>query len=181
MNTIPAIRSWLETAFTEPPFLLNEEYFFDKRNRQFFSIFITDYFLCDPASGEGITDMPYSPEELAVLKERIDRLEEKSADLLYVPRLTVAQRIDMIRLFLNEQGLPGDEELDNITKAVNGRSNLDVGAALLPEMRAGWQRFSNNYLHQVIDAFCTHHHIDLASCSVWTDEKVISMQLNTGN
>ena len=61
MNIPNRLREWLRIAFTEHVGLMNESYYFDRTANEFYSVFITDYFLTDPESNNDYPDSPYTP------------------------------------------------------------------------------------------------------------------------
>ena len=87
MKASNKVREWLQTAFTEQVDLINESYYFDRIAKEFYSVFITDYFLTDQNSTEDYPNSPYSTDELVVLSARIDRQENNDASI--VVRLTI--------------------------------------------------------------------------------------------
>jgi uncharacterized protein UPF0158 len=178
MNTLYEIRNWLELAFAEPADRINESYYFDRRNSEFFSVFITDYFLTDPNSEDEYPNSPYFKEELAILSERIDRLEDKASFIVSIPRLTIQERKELMLLFIDKYDSLNKDELQTIIAAENGRTNLDFNAILLPEVNEDWRKFKYNYIQTRIDSFCNLNNIDLETSSLWTDQKMNSMTLN---
>jgi hypothetical protein len=98
-------REWLQIAFIEQINRLNECYFFDRFVNEFYSVFITDYFLIDPKSSEELSSSPYTQEQLKVLSERIKRQMINDPSIALVPRLTIKERQEMMQLFLDQQGI----------------------------------------------------------------------------
>jgi hypothetical protein len=178
MSTLFEIRNWLEIAFCEPVDRINESYYFDKRNCEFFSVFITDYFLTDPNDIEEYADSPYSKEELATLFERIERIEDNSTFLISIPSLTVQERKEMMYLFVETHNSLDKNELQIIVESENGRTNLDFNQKLVPEINEDWYRFKYDYIQNKADSFCNLNGIDLDTSSLWTDRKMTSMSLN---
>ena len=114
MSVSHQIQDWLQTAFIEQADSFNETYFFDRRVNEFYSVFITDYFLTDPQSTDTYSNLPYSADELATLSERIDRQERNAPSILLIPRLTAEERREMMQRFLDEQNLQHDTTLQGI-------------------------------------------------------------------
>src|SRR6185312_12077885 len=82
------IYNWLTTGVQQPADRIQELFYFDKRDKEFFSVLVTDYFLFDEnlnISNE-ITSS-YSLQTLEKLAEKIRRIENKNIDIIALPRL----------------------------------------------------------------------------------------------
>lgn len=170
---------WLELAFSEQVERINESFYFDKKDNEFFSVFITDYFLTDPSSIEDYPDNPYSPKEINILAERIKRLELNDKLILSIPRLTVAERKEMMQEFiLNRSYLSDISNLQKTVDSENGRTNLDFNSLLHSSAYEDWKKFKSKFIQQKIDKFCNLQNIDLDSASLWEDKKMTSISLD---
>lgn len=170
---------WLELAFSEHIDRLNESFYFDRKNKQFFSVFITDYFLTDSASKQNYPDNPYSVTELATLSERIDRLEHHDLQIVPIPRLTVDERIQMIEeFFANRPHIKNHVDLQKMVDSENGRTNLDFDNLLPNEDHEEWNQFKSSFIEQKIDRFCNLQSIDLDTTSLWTDRKMTTISFD---
>ncbi|MHA4808901.1 UPF0158 family protein [Flavitalea flava] len=178
MNSLNEIKSWLQIAFAEPVDRINESYYFDSRNGEFYSVFITDYFLTDKNSTEVYSNSPYSKEELDSLSERIDRQEDNSNFILSIPRLTIEERKEVMQTFLGSHTYSNNSELLKIIDAENGRTNLDFNGMLSPEESISWQEFKYDFIQTKIDLFFNLHNIDWETCTLWTDKKMLKMTLD---
>jgi len=82
------IFNWLTTGLQHPSDRISEIFYFDKRDNEFFSILVTDYFMFDEnlnvAKG---TTTSYSKENLEILVDRIRRFEDKDETIISLPRL----------------------------------------------------------------------------------------------
>jgi len=170
---------WLELAFTEQVDRLNESYYFDRRDNEFFSVFITDFFLTDPTSTDTYSDNPYSKTELEILAERINRLEQKDNSILNVPRLTIDERKQMMEKFLeNNDRSSNHSELQKIIDVENGRTNLDFDNLLQDESQEEWRYFKRDFIAQKIDTFCNLQNINLDTACLWADKKMTTIIFN---
>jgi hypothetical protein len=178
MSVSYSIYDWLQTAFTEPVNRINESYFFDKRDHQFYSVFITDYFLIDPHEQNDYPDSPYSTEELALLSERINRQENNVPSILDLPRLTIEERKELMQKFL-DQYLPYlRESLQSLVNSEDGRTSLDFNNLLPKGTEEEWQEFKRNFIQRKIDSFCNLHSINLETATLWKDNKMTTISLN---
>jgi hypothetical protein len=172
------IRNWLERAFEEPVGRANETYYFDKKHNQFFSIFITDYFIIDEAPDTAI-DSPYNTTELNLLRDRINRTEQNDSSLLYVPRLNSKERKQILNEFIEStsHGL-SIEEIGLIIENETGRNDFELPPGLNEKLKPGWKLFKTEKIQEKVDTFCNLNAIDIEKVSLWTDLKVTSMSID---
>ena len=173
---------WLELAFSEQVERLNEAYYFDIRDNEFFSLFITDYFLTDTSSADEYLDNPYSVAELQTLTERIKRLELNDTSILSIPRLTIDERKQMMEAYLKSHShLLNSNDLQKLIDAENGRTNLDFSNLLASEEREQWRQFKSNFMQQKVHTFCNLQNINFDTATLWTDKKMTSVSLELAN
>jgi len=81
------IYNWLITGLQQSPVRFSEVFYYDKRDKQFFSILMTDYFLFD-GNGELAKDASstYSDATLLLLTDRIRRINI-DPQIIAIPRL----------------------------------------------------------------------------------------------
>ncbi|GGA86304.1 hypothetical protein GCM10008015_28760 [Flavobacterium palustre] len=82
------IYNWLTTGLQQPTDRFSEIFYYDKRDNEFFSILVTDYFMFDENLNiaKDITTT-YSKENLETLIDRIRRIENKDVAIISLPRL----------------------------------------------------------------------------------------------
>ena len=87
MTESEQINNWLIIGLQQSPVRFSEVFYYDKRDKQFFSILMTDYFLFD---GKGLLlqdgNSSYSPTTLLLLADRIARINIDS-QIIALPRL----------------------------------------------------------------------------------------------
>jgi Uncharacterised protein family (UPF0158) len=178
MDTSFHIRNWLTTAFEEPVDRINETYYFDKNHNQFFSVFITDYFLLEENPDINIQS-PYSDNELIVLKDRINRIESKGNSILYIPRLTSEERKQIIQDFLDSNLQTFDnEKLQSIIDNETGRNYFDINIEISDDINSEWKIFKAKRISEKAETFCNLNAIDIESASLCTDKKATSISLD---
>ncbi|ANE52306.1 hypothetical protein [Flavisolibacter tropicus] len=175
------ICKWLEFAFTEHVGRITEQYFFDKRDGEFYSVFITDYFLTDPNSSSNNSDSPYTKEELKQLSNRIDRQEANDPSILHLPRLTLGERKEMLQMFIDSQNLQSMGELQQCVDIENGKTNLDFNGKLPSSLETEWKSFKSEFIQRRIDSFCNLNKIHLETATLWTDKKMTQVSLDVSN
>lgn len=88
MTSKETLLNWLTIGFQQPADRLSELFYFDKRDDQFFSVLVTDYFLFDDELNlANDATSSYSKQSLTSLQDRIRRIESKDLDVLAIPRL----------------------------------------------------------------------------------------------
>ena len=161
-------------AFEEPVDRINETYYFDKLCNQFFSIFITDYFLLEEEPDTNIQS-PYSDKDLRLLKDRVNRIESKDSSIIYIPRLSINERKQIIEEFLEHNSQSFDNEkcqllIDNET----GKNYFDLNE-ISNELKSEWKIFKVTKILEKAETFCNLSSIDIESASLWTDYKATSI------
>lgn len=105
------IYNWLIIGLQQSPVRFSEVFYFDRRDKQFFSILMIDYFLFE-ADGELSKDAAstYSVDTLKLLKDRIARINI-DADVIALPRLgdTEDNYLQQADSFLNLNAINIDE------------------------------------------------------------------------
>lgn len=94
------IYNWLTIGITQSENRLSEIFYFDKRDNEFFSILITDYFMFDEEDDKLIiadnVTVNYSSKTIETLTNRINRIEEKDVNILSLPRLGAMSENDSL-------------------------------------------------------------------------------------
>jgi hypothetical protein len=88
MTNKETILNWLTIGFQQPSDRLSELFYYDKRDDQFFSVLVTDYFLFDNElnlAPDAIST--YSKKSLESLQDRIKRIENNDLNIVAIPRL----------------------------------------------------------------------------------------------
>lgn len=82
------IYNWLTTGLQQPADRLSEIFYYDKRDKQFFSILVTDYFVFDENLNIAKdTTTTYTKKNLEIIIDRIKRIENKDNTIISLPRL----------------------------------------------------------------------------------------------
>lgn len=82
------IYNWLTAGLHQPTDRLSEIFYYDKRDKEFFSILVTDYLMFDENLNIAKdTTANYTKENLEILIDRIRRIENKDVSIISLPRL----------------------------------------------------------------------------------------------
>jgi hypothetical protein len=92
MSRQEQIYNWLTTGLQQPADRFSEIFYYDKRDNEFFSILVTDYFMFDENLNVAEnTTATYSKDNLETLIDRIRRIENKDVSIILLPRLGNSQ------------------------------------------------------------------------------------------
>src|SRR6478736_3229513 len=115
MTSKEILLNWLTIGFQQSADRLSEPFYYDKRDDQFFSVLVTDYFLFDDELNLAKdATSTYSEKSLGSLQDRIRRIENKDLDILAIPRLGQMEEREIQRqmnLFLQTNNI----DLDIVT------------------------------------------------------------------
>jgi hypothetical protein len=113
MTNKEVLRNWLTTGLRQSTQSISEFFYFDRRDNQFFSILVTDYFLFDDEwnIGKGVTST-YSKKSLDTLQDRVRRIVNNDLGIVAVPKLGNIDARDIqrqIELFLQSNSIALEE------------------------------------------------------------------------
>ncbi|WP_281231069.1 hypothetical protein [Flavobacterium gelatinilyticum] len=104
-ENLEQIENWLKTGLSQSPERFSEMFYFDKRDNQFFSLLITDYFIFeDGFEIDKKTSTNYSEGTLKLLADRMQRIENDDSSILAVRRfgeLAEEELLSKMDSFLN--------------------------------------------------------------------------------
>jgi hypothetical protein len=97
------IYNWLTTGLQQPADRFSEIFYYDKRDNEFFSILVTDYFMFDENLNVAKdTTTTYTKKNLEILTDRIRRIENKDVSIISLPRLGNSANVDNTE-FISQQ------------------------------------------------------------------------------
>ena len=97
------IFNWLTVGLHQPTDRLSEIFYYDKRDKEFFSILVTDYLMFDENLNIAKdTTANYTKENLEILIDRIRRIENKDVSIISLPRLGNSTNADNME-FISQQ------------------------------------------------------------------------------
>lgn len=97
------IYNWLTSGLRQPADRLSEIFYYDKRDAEFFSILVSDYFMFDENLNVAKdTTTTYINENLEILIDRIRRIENKDVSIISLPRLGNSANVDNTE-FISQQ------------------------------------------------------------------------------
>ncbi|WP_159098271.1 hypothetical protein [Aquimarina sp. Aq78] len=149
---------------------MNESFYFDKINNEFFSILVTDYFMLDDNLDVAKnTTTSYSNSNQSELVNRIKRIENEDKNIISIPRLTDKERKDLLTEFL--QTIDNSEEKERIenlylnTERTIFNKKFDIESE--DKIVDGWDNFKNEILLSKAESFLNLNNINTHSARVW--------------
>lgn len=177
MNQQYEIYRWLQRAFEEHVDLINEAYYFDRRDNQFYSVFITDWLLNEDDEDVDADQYPYSKDERTLLIDRMERQEKEDANIIPVSCLTIEERKLLMQSFIDSYDHLSQHELSKVIASENGRQKLNFQNMLDDGSARDWESFKRKFFVEKADSFCNLYNIDIGKATLWTDQKMTSMTL----
>ena len=103
MTPSKQILNWLTIGFEQPTGNLTENFYYDMRDNEFFSIMVVDYFMLDEEMNiaSNVTTN-YSKTQENSLVNRIKRIENKDSSIISIPRVTLNDRKNLMKQFVDK-------------------------------------------------------------------------------
>ena len=97
------VNNWLKIAFQQPLDCESETFYFDKSDKQFFSILSIEYLLFDKKHNL-INDISlyYTSEEIQQLAKRLKAIQKKKNSILLIPRYGIIQEPSNLLKYIDE-------------------------------------------------------------------------------
>ncbi|MBF6652722.1 hypothetical protein HUE46_13760 [Flavobacterium columnare] len=113
------IYNWIKIGFQQPSERISELFYFDKRDNQFFSILITDYFHFDEDYNIPKNATSSYPENiLKLLADRMMRIENDDKSIISLPRT-------------NKEEITSDEYLNKKIENFLNINSIDIKTATI--------------------------------------------------
>ena len=182
MSNTPKIYDWLMMAFSEPNNSLTETFYYDRRDKTFYSIHIMDYLVVkeDFTVNETVSSS-YSIKTAKLLADRMQRSATKDPEIVCIPTLPLEERKGIMRQFANS--LAKNNNLQNIlSQKINNqdgtqRFDLYFGNEVDESTKNEWKKFKANSLYHKIDSFLNLNNIDIETSDIWDIGEKFSIDL----
>ena len=177
------ILNWLTIGFEQPTGSLTENFYYDKRDREFFSIMAVDYFMLDEEMNvaSNVTTN-YSKNQENSLVDRMKRIELNDPSIISIPRVSLDERKNFMQQFVDSLS---DQKLITILNQriqnQDYRTKFDFyfGNEADELTKQKWEEAKSNFLHQQVDTFLNLNNINVDNSTLWIvdSEGSISMDL----
>ena len=183
MTSSTQILNWLTIGFEQPTGSLTENFYFDNRDNEFFSIMAVDYFMLDENMNiDTNVTTNYSKIQEDSLVDRMKRIEDNDQTIISIPRVALEDRRIVMKQFVETLSDPKlIDILDQKVEIQDYRAKFDFyfGDETDEATKKKWEDVKSNFLHQQVDRFLTLNNINIDNATLWIvdSEGTISMDL----
>jgi len=174
MTLSTQIRNWLTIGFEQPTGSINEDFYYDKKNNEFFSIVLTDQFMLDENLNlaSDITTT-YTKTQEASLIDRLRRIELKDPTILSIDRISLDERKSVMQRFVNSQS--NSDLVKILQQRINNqdyRTMFDFcfGNEADDLTKQNWEELKDSFLQQKVDTFLNLNNINIDTATLWDVE-----------
>jgi len=182
MTLSTQIRNWLTIGFEQPLGSLNEHFYYDKKNNEFFSILFTDNLLLDKNLNlaSDITTT-YTTNQVSSLTNRIKRIELNDPEIISIDRISLEERKSLMQKFVDTLNKP--ELIKILQQRIHNqdyKTNFDFyfGDEADELTKQKWEQTKEMFLDQKVDTFLNLNNINIDTATLWDVEANGSITLD---
>ena len=171
MTPSTEILNWLIIGFEQSTGSLTENFYYDKRDSEFFSIMVVDFFMLDEEMNiaSNVTTN-YSKTQENSLIDRIKRIENKDSNIISIPRVTLNERKYLMQQFVDK--LSDSKLIDMLNQQIENqdfRAEFDFyfGNEADELTKQKWEEEKNNFLYQQVETFLNLNNINVDKSTLW--------------
>ncbi|MFT3679062.1 MAG: hypothetical protein QM791_02245 [Ferruginibacter sp.] len=171
MTLSTQIRNWLTIGFEQPIGSLNEDFYYDKKNNEFFSIVFTDHFMLDENlnSANDVTTTYTKTQEVALI-DRLRRIELKDPEILSIDRISLDERKAVMQQFVDN--LSNSDLIKILQQRITNqdyRTKFDFYFVNEADdlTKQKWEEHKNLFLQQKVDTFLDLNNINIDTATLW--------------
>ena len=171
MTPSTEILNWLIIGFEQSTGSLTENFYYDKRDSEFFSIMVVDFFMLDEEMNiaSNVTTN-YSKTQENSLIDRIKRIENKDSNIISIPRVTLNERKNLMQQFVDK--LSDSKLIDMLNQQIENqdfRAEFDFyfGNEADELTKQKWEEEKNNFLYQQVETFLNLNNINVDKSTLW--------------
>jgi hypothetical protein len=176
------ILNWLAIGLEQSVGSLNENFYYDRRDNEFFSIMAIDYFMVDDDMHiQNNVTTNYSKIEENLLIERMTRIENNDPLIIAIPRVSLDDRKTFMQEFVKTLS---DTDLVKILnqriKNQDYRSKFDFyfGSEADELTKEKWENEKQNFLLGKAETFLNLNNINIGSASIWEVDTETSISID---
>lgn len=185
MTPSTEILNWLIIGFEQSTGSLTENFYYDKRDSEFFSIMFVDYFMLDKEMNiaSNVTTN-YSKTQENSLVDRIKRIENKDSSIISIPRVTLNDRMNLMRQFVDK--LSDSKLIDILNQQIENqdhRAEFDFyfGNEADELIKQKWKKVKSNFLFQQAESFLNLNNINIDNSTLWIVDSEGSISVDFTN
>jgi len=170
--TLPTqIRNWLIIGFEQPLGSLNEHFYYDKKDNEFFSILFTDNLLLDKNLNlaKDVTTT-YTTNQVSSLIDRIKRIELNDSEIITIDRVSLEERKFLMQQFVDTINNP--ELIKILQQRIHNQDyktkfDFYFGDEADELTKQKWEQSKESFLHQKVDTFLNLNNINIETATLW--------------
>jgi hypothetical protein len=176
------IRNWLTIGIEQPVGSINEDFYYDKKNNQFFSIVLTDQFMLDENLNlaNDVTTTYTKNQENSIIG-RLRRIEHNDPTIISIERIPLDERKFVMQQFVdNLTNYDLTKILQQRIYNQDYRTKFDFyfGNEADEVTRQNWEQQKNFFLQQKVDTFLNLNNINIDTVTLWDVEANGSITLD---
>ncbi|WP_423149329.1 hypothetical protein [Rubrolithibacter danxiaensis] len=176
---------WLTMAMTKPFNYINERFFYDKINEEFFSTTLLDSVLINDEL-QGTFETSYTKEEIEKLTVKLKLLEKVNTSILEIPRLTVAERREIQIQYADSLDTLNADYLKRIIEQQDGKTEFIIDEVFKANpgfnaLAVNWEDYKMQAAKKKISDYTKYHSINMERSSIWhiSKERIIKKASNS--
>jgi len=173
--TLPdQIRNWITIGIQIPLGRIFEDFYYDKRNNEFFSVLLTDQFMLDEnlnIANDVTTN--YTKEQEISLVDRIKRIELNDPEIVTIDRISLDERKSVMQQFvdnLTNQSLIKILQQRIYNQDYSTKFDFYFGDEADELTKQSWEQSKDLFLQQKVDTFLNLNNINIDSATLWDVE-----------
>lgn len=163
MTLSTQIRNWLTIGFEQPVGSMNEYFYFDKRNNEFFSLVLGDYWLLDDdLNRANNVTTNYTEAQEHSLIDRTRRVEQNDPEIISIDRISLDERKLVMQQFIDS--LKNSDLVNTLKQGIHNqdyRTKFDFyfGDEADDWTKQKWEQTKETFLQQKVDEFLNFNNI----------------------
>lgn len=176
------IRNWLTIGIEQPVGSMNEDFYYDKKNNQFFSIVLTDQFMLDKNLNlaNDVTTTYTKNQENSII-DRLRRIELNDPTIVSIERISLDERKFFMQQFvdnLNNNDLTKILQQRIYNQDYSTKFDFYFGNEADEVTRQNWEQQKNFFLQEKVDTFLNLNNINIDTVTLWDVEANGSITLH---
>ena len=176
------IRNWLTIGIEQPVGSMNEDFYYDKKNNQFFSIVLTDQFMLDENLNlANDVSTTYTKNQENSIIDKLRRIELNDPTIVSIERISLDERKFVMQQFVDN--LTSHDLTKILQQRIYNqdyRTKFDFyfGNEADEVTRQNWEQQKNFFLQQKVDTFLNLNNINIDTVTLWDVEANGSITLD---
>jgi hypothetical protein len=182
MRPSQEILNWLILGLELPSGSIMETFYFDRRDNEFFSVVLFDYFLIDENLNRSLdVTTDYSKFQESSLIDRIKRIEIKDPTIIPIPMVSLDDRKNVMQKFVDTLSDPRlidilNQRIKNQDYSTKFDFYFGDDADIVTKQK--WEETKLQFLYQEVDKILNLNKINVDTATLWLENNGNSIQIN---